>query len=450
MLTKNILIYLTIFFLSISSISSKNENAKKFLSQLGIKSKLESPISFLEEDQSPEIKSFSTELGVINIKCLYSKGYNIYSFQKLKKDEDYSININKTENEKILLNFCRNTKTNENCTVLKEKNGTQIRLSGSIDGEGDNKNVWSEMMDEKNNNTFTGIKINLVEGEKCSDTERHQTTIKMYCDSKIEDSKFYETLKYSNPSKCEHIIEARSLYGCSLRSSYLFLRLLNEYYIVFAIIFIIFGFILCFLGFKYKEKIIMFVCGILGCYLITAAVLSWFPNLITDELGLIICLIVCFILGCIVGFFLKGEIKFNAILLGGFLGYSSATFVYQIVQNYVSDWNPEYVRYGCIGVCIVVGALLGYWLSDPILLLGTSVLGGYLVMRGISLIFGHYLDEGYILDLIKNKEFDQLKEIRDGWTYAYLGTWIVLTVVGTFIQCRDKRKSGKKGPGLLS
>jgi len=194
----------------------------------------------------------------------------------------------------------------------------------------------------------------------------------------------------------------------------------------------------------------MFVCGILGCYLITAAVLSWFPNLITDELGLIICLIVCFILGCIVGFFLKGEIKFNAILLGGFLGYSSATFVYQIVQNYVSDWNPEYVRYGCIGVCIVVGALLGYWLSDPILLLGTSVLGGYLVMRGISLIFGHYLDEGYILDLIKNKEFDQLKEIRDGWTYAYLGTWIVLTVVGTFVQCRDKRKSGKKDPGLLS
>ena len=180
MLTKNILIYLTIFFLSISSISSKNENAKKFLSQLGIKSKLESPISFLEEDQSPEIKSFSTELGVINIKCLYSKGYNIYSFQELKKDEDYSININETENEKILLNFCRNTKTNENSTVLKVKNETTIRLSGSIDGEGDNKNVWSEMMDENNNNTFIGIKINLVEGEKCSDTERHQTTIKMY------------------------------------------------------------------------------------------------------------------------------------------------------------------------------------------------------------------------------------------------------------------------------
>ena len=129
MSTKNILIYFIIFFLSISSISSKNENAKKFLSQLGIKNKLESPISFLDEDQNHEVKSFATEIGAINRKCLFANNYNMYSLQALKKDDvDYSIDVNGKEDEKILLNFCRNTKKDGNSTVLKVKNETIIRL----------------------------------------------------------------------------------------------------------------------------------------------------------------------------------------------------------------------------------------------------------------------------------------------------------------------------------
>ena len=438
MSTKNILIYFIIFFLSISSISSKNENAKKFLSQLGIKNKLESPISFLDEDQNHEVKSFATEIGAINRKCLFANNYNMYSLQALKKDDvDYSIDVNGKEDEKILLNFCRNTKKDGNSTVLKVKNETIIRLSGSIDGEGENINVWSEMTDDSKN--IIGLKINLVEGEECL-KGRHQTTIRMKCDSDVEDSDFYRTLNYSNPTECEHIIEARSLYGCTLRSSYLFLRLLNEFKFIFAVIFIIFGFLLCFGGFKLIKKLIMLICGFIGSYLITSILLTLFPNFITDEIGLIICLIVCFIIGLGIGFFIKEKTKYYAMLLGGYVGYSLATFVYQIIQNYV-DWNPEYLRYGCIIVCVVIGALIGYFIRDAIVILGTSLLGGYLAMRGLSLIFGHYLDETYVIDLIKNEEYEQLKELRDFWNYAYLAFWFLLSFLGTFIQCREKRKA---------
>ena len=179
----------------------------------------------------------------------------------------------------------------------------------------------------------------------------------------------------------------------------------------------------------------MIICGFIGCYAITAAILNFFPNFITTELWLLVCLLVCFVLGCILGWFLKDEIKFSVLISGGFLGYSCATFVYQIVQNYV-EFDPQILYYACVGVCIVVGALLGWFLTDPILIIGTSVFGGYLAMRGVSLVAGNYLDEGYIIDLIKNKEWEQLKEIRDGWTYAYLGSWVILAIAGIFIQCK--------------
>ena len=73
--------------------------------------------------------------------------------------------------------------------------------------------------------------------------------------------------------------------------------------------------------------------------------------------------------------------------------------------------------------------------------MGTSILGGYLAMRGVSLIAGNYIDEGYLIDLIKNQEYDQLKEIRDGWVFGYLGAWALLSIVGICIQCRHYKSS---------
>ena len=121
------------------------------------------------------------------------------------------------------------------------------------------------------------------------------------------------------------------------------------------------------------------------------------------------------------------------------LGYV-VWFIYQIVQNYV-EYDPEILRIICIIGCIIIGAVLGYCFSDFIIIISTSVIGGYLAMRGVSLVAEHYLDEGYIIDLIKSKEWEQLKEIRDGWTYAYLGMWAVLALAGIIIQCKNKKNN---------
>jgi len=69
-------------------------------------------------------------------------------------------------------------------------------------------------------------------------------------------------------------------------------------------------------------------------------------------------------------------------------------------------------------------------------------------MRGATLVLGNYLDEGMAIDLIKNKEWEQLKELRSPWIYGYLGAWLLLGIVGTIIQCRYHRKDKNQKQGI--
>lgn len=423
-----------LIFSFIVLISAKEENSDKFLSFFGKKY----PVSLI---QSPsETYSFASnetkKEKFINIKCLYSKGYNIYSLQPLRnKKEDYVYEEGYNGNP-IIFNFCQNTKAVEDATFVEDLGGGKyVRLAGSIDGDGDDKNIWNEDKD--------GVTINFIEGDQCNEEGRkHQIQLSIVCDSDIDGDEFLKHFNITYDDNCTHQITMRSFHGCTLRSTYLLLKLLNKYNYVFCVLFILIGLIFCFFGSRYINKIIIVIGGFIGCYAITAVVLSFFPNFITTELYLFVCLFVSFVLGCVIGYFLKDDIRFSCLLLGAGLGFSSATFVYQIVQNYV-EFDPEIVYYACIGVCIVVGAYLGWKLHKYVVIIGTAVLGGYLVMRGISLVAKNYLDEALVIDLIKNKEWEELKDMRNQWIYAYLGTWIILSVAGIYYQCKHKDKKNK-------
>ena len=419
---KNFLVF-NIFF-SFTFISPKEENSEKLLyhSLFGI---------------SKDIKLFSNQSNFkyINTRCLFAKDYNIYSLQSLQnKDKDY---IYEDGNSKIIhFNFCSNTHILNNSTFIQDIKGKLVRLTGSIDGEGEYKNEWNEIDSKKG-----GLTISFVEGDLWADntTQRHAFKLTVKCDPEIDGKDFLKTFNIIYSNGCQHTAEMSSVYGCSLRSTYLLLKLFMRFKIFFCILFIIVGLALWVFGNRFINYTIIVICGLAGCYILTSVVLEFFPNFITEEIQSFACLVVFFIVGCLIGYTINNYEKLYIFLLGAGLGYFFAIFVYQIVQNYV-DFNPEIVYYACIGVFIVVGAFISWKLTKPIIILATSVFGGFLIIRGISLVVGHYLDEGLVIDLIKNKEWDQLKEMRSGWTYAYLGSWIAFIVAGVFIQCKLKIK----------
>ena len=420
MSVKNIVLNFMAFIAIISAISTEKENG------------LFNPLSFLSEKQ--KMISFSTDIPeLINIKCLYSKDYNVYSLQTLqKKDGDYE--TKDSDGNKVFYNFCQNTKKSDTSTVVKiVDNDKIVRLAGSIEGEGDKKNKWTQVGEKEDPK---GIEIELVPGDECKTGSYHQTTIKIKCDSEVENM---DDISFSSSDDgCLHTLEFSSVYGCTLRSNYLFLRLLKAHKIIFCVLFVLLGLIICFFGQVYLKFAIIILCGLLACYGICTAILNFFPDLIRDEFVLLIWLIVFFVIGSVIGFYIKDSTKIIVAILGGFIGYLCSNFLYQIVQNYYDELDQKILYFICIGVCILIGAVLGYCLSDYIIILATAVLGAYLIIRGISFVFGHYLDEEYLIDLIKNKEWEQLRSIKDIWTLAYLGVWIVLSVAGIIVQCKTK------------
>ena len=435
MYQKSFILKLSLFFFLIVLIHSKEEYSSKFLSKPKIKDDLHLQI------KSQNYFSFQEEAKVVNIKCLFSKNFNFYSLQALQdKEKDYEL---KSGNYTYIYNFCQNTKANSESTLIRiDSDGAQVKLAGNIDGEGNDKNNWIEI---SNGDKKDGIGITLTKGETCKEnTEaKYAANIIVHCDSDADNIKDIKLIE--GDYSCVYTLEFKSKYGCPLGSGYLLLKLMEKYNYYFMVVMVLLGLFLCFVGKKYIAPTIIILCGLIACYALTALVLSIFPNFIKTELYLFICLLVCLIIGLIIGYFTRDMEKFYIVVAGGFLGYSLATFLYQIVQNYI-NWDPQILYYVCIGVCVLVGAGIGFWLAIPILILGLSVFGGYLAMRGVSLVAGNYLDEGLVIDLIKNKEWEQLKEMRTPWVYAYLGSWAALAAIGTIVQCYYyKKENGQQG-----
>ena len=218
---------------------------------------------------------------------------------------------------------------------------------------------------------------------------------------------------------------------------------MDKYFYIFSAVFILVGLFLCCFGKKFEKITIVLVIGVFVSYFITLIVLNFIPSIINTEKRLWILLGGAFLVGGFIGFLLRAKLTAFTCLLGCSAGYTIGEFVYQFVQSFI-DWNPQYLYYITIGVCCVAGIILGLVLLKAIMIISTSILGGYIAMRGVTIIFGNYIDEGQFVDLIKNGEYEQLEKLRNGWVYAYLGLWVFLSLFGVYYQCcKDKKDSSK-------
>ena len=394
----------------------------------------------------------------INIKCLFVAKYNVYTLQQLTKDSEYErdVEIGEKKLGKLRFNICKDL-PNEKSTMIYEPGATttslltaennetkKIKIAGSIDGgENGSKNEWKEIDEDDGTK---GVKIRLSEGDVCIGNTHHVTYLRIICDDKAKDDLFTNYFNFSrfNEKDCVHYIETRSIYGCALNDWYLLRRLVNEYNYIFSTLLILVGFFLLLFGKKFQTPTVIIVGGALVCYLVSVIILSFIPGLIQTEGHLCILFAVGFILGGVLGYCIKEKIKILSIIMGAFAGYTVGEFIYQFIAGFITS-NPIVLYWLVIAICIILGGVIGHWLFNTAIIFGTSIIGGYIVMRGVTFIFGNYMDEAEFVDLAKNGETEQLKDIKNGWVYAYLGLWLILSVVGIYYQCRKNREdNGEK------
>ena len=410
----------------------------------------ESSIDLLQDAPATDENKDRTH---INIKCLFVTKYNVYTLQQLTKDTEYErvVEVGGNKLGKLHFNICKDL-PNEKSTMIFEPGVTttslltaenneanKIKLAGSIDGgENGSKNEWKEIDEDDGTK---GVKIRLSEGDVCNGNTHHVTYLRIICDDKAQDDLFTNNLNFSrfNERDCVHYIESRSIYGCALNDWYLLRRLVNQYNYIFSTLLILVGLFLLLFGKKFQTLTVIVVGGVIVCYVVSVIILSFIPGLIKTEGHLCILFAVGFILGGVLGYCIKEKIKILSVLMGAFAGYTVGEFIYQFVAGFITS-NPTALYWAVIAICTIAGGLIGYWLFNTAIIFGTSIIGGYVAMRGVSFIFGNYMDVSEFVDLAKSGEIEQLKDIKNGWVYAYLGLWLVLSIVGIYYQCRKHRK----------
>jgi hypothetical protein len=442
----------------LSKSNNKNEMIEKFLSEEEPKKNLieEKEVKKIEEmnryeegfeksfaESTDENRDENKDRTYVNVKCLFVAKYNVYSLQKLIKPDGYQF---KTKKGEMQFNFCQDLNGYDSTAVLhnNETNETvTVLYSGSIDGNSKSKNEWLEMDEDDGTK---GVKIRLAEGDTCTEKLSHLTILRIYCDENVDEI----NLDYSefNVESCTHYINGRSIYGCALNDWYLLRRLMKEYNYIFATLLIIVGLFLAAFGKRFEIPTILIISGFFVCYLISVIILSFIPSIISTERNLWIMLTVTFVIGAIIGFLLRKQVTVFAVLLGACSGYSIAEFVYQFISGFMTT-NPTVLYWVVVGICSLLGGVFGYFAVQVVVILGTAIIGGYIVMRGFTLIFDNYMELAEFADLAKSGEIEQLKDIKNGWVYAYLGLWLVISIGGIYYQCigykKEKAKEAKEG-----
>jgi hypothetical protein len=388
---------------------------------------------------------------IINVKCFYIKNKNVYSLHNLQsKDSDRVVtDLKDDDTAQINFNFCQDTyfscpqnlndNTEQSNSTMIYKKGTDIcyKLSGSIEGYDNNKNVWEEF-EELNQETqikSTGLILTLAHGDVCAkDTSKYyQIKYKITCDWNVdEDNSEFDFSNFSI-NNCENTINIKSRDACTLNSFYRLQRLMEDHTVMIGIIVIAIGLFYVFLGVKLIKPTIIITFGIALSLLVVIITFNIFK--IEKETTVWIIILIPFIIGMILGAFALKYVKLYFIIQGGCLGYAVGIFAYDLVIKFIK-WKPEILYWIVIIACIIIFALLTLWFIKVFLIISTSIIGGFFIIKASSIWIGHFPDEFQIIDLIKNKEWDQLSEISTWHTYLYLSCWVIISVIGMISQFR--------------
>jgi hypothetical protein len=118
-----------------------------------------------------------------------------------------------------------------------------------------------------------------------------------------------------------------------------------------------------------------------------------------------------FSVGVGVAFFTIAVITFVKISIGGYLGYIFSSIFYQFILRYIETTNPKLIFWITVSISILIGIFLIIFMVKQIMIVATSLIGSYIIIKGISLYAGRFPNEEVIFEMLKNQEYDQLSEV---------------------------------------
>ena len=196
---------------------------------------------------------------------------------------------------------------------------------------------------------------------------------------------------------------------------------------VLAVLLLIVGPLIALFG----KKWFPYVAGILSALFVMDAVAhfaGWMGWLTTSWSPYVV-LGVAIFLGLLIGNIVARTVWFAVGLLGIVAGLALGTIIFAIVAASTGHANNWGLLLIC-AVCGVAGGFVTFKWGREIVVLGTSLVGSYIFMRGWTFIYDGYPHESEIWTNIKHNE-------DPGFTnmfWAFMAVWFVAFVVSSTVQ----------------
>lgn len=353
------------------------------------------------------------------VKCTYYGDNSYFSTKNLNSDSSVY-----DSDEFVIFNLCGNV-SKVNKQAISVSGGSKVELAGPLN----EYNKWRK--------TDDGIIIEMNPGEQCGDSN-YLTFINLRCDSQASfievDNKDFISRK-----NCVNLIEARSKEACVVNNEHPFNEFLTNYGHYVAAFLLIFGFLFNFYGLK-LFKLTLFCFYFVVVLLLLNSIIFKLIGAEMNERNILILLSVGLIatVSLLVLLFSYERTIFS--LTGGLIGLIKGKIFYGIWLLMFEE--NIYVLVLVITLSTLFGLWLGYQHTKRIFITFSSILGSYLIIRGLGVLFGNYPNESKILTLLWAQEYKQLGDYLEVSHLLYYITLIGLVTVGIIYQ-RDQNPDWK-------
>jgi len=375
-----------------------------------------------------------------NANCLIYHDYTFWDLRQLQSETDYIGNANEGASQihNYHFNFCRfptqcDSDGDDTAWVtdfLGDKLGAPVGCRDVTGGSVDD--VHPVILKDKDSGE-SSIKLSYINGPTCPYANEAMTfNVQVKCDYEVEGYKFEQ--KFLPDNWCHPEVVLTSKHGCPSFEGTSFVKFLSRHPWVIAVLMLFFGIFSCFYGYKFFYIIIGCLSGG-AAFLFSAVLLSLtgaLEGLEDAETGKLVMatvfMMVCIIIGVVVGWlFAKLVDKIGGIFIGVCLGFLLG----------VSIYNLFFIQTGSIillltltAAGVLVGGFVGYKYIEKVIIIGSSIIGAYLFVRGISLFVGHFPNEFVIMQEAANG-------IEPEWEWqfiVYLVSIGILALIGMKVQ----------------
>lgn len=288
---------------------------------------------------------------------------------------------------------------------------------------------------ETENESDEHLILTYTTDEECSGSDSNYGIIfEILCDSSISDTRpTIERIK-DQSDDCVQYVQISHEAGCKVGDLNGLWRFVEDNSWIFCIVFMVIGAFYTVFGLKLLRPTLF----IIGTLTTMAALLFLFyvlilPNNVDQWAGWVI-LACSAILGLIVGFFAAKLVRIGAFFLGAWAGAAVGLLLSNMAFYKI---DSEVVLWVLVILLALVVGLLSIVLFNPIVIFSTSFLGGYLLMRGLSLVAGGYPNELTVYERIRDGDLDSVPATF----YIYMVGVIIICAGGMYVQFRMFNKA---------